>query len=105
MDQLIPIFPLETVVYPGDGLNLHIFEPRYQQLINDCAKKKMPFGIPAVVNRKIGDWGTLVELTQVANVQPDVHLDSRSPDLSDHAVAEIISGETLQRSPGGLPGQ
>ena len=33
MDQLIPIFPLETVVYPGDGLNLHIFEPRYQTMI------------------------------------------------------------------------
>jgi uncharacterized protein len=75
MDELIPIFPLETVVYPGDGLNLHIFEPRYQQLINDCAETKMHFGIPAVVNRKIGSLGTLVELTKVANVQPDGQMD------------------------------
>ena len=90
MDQLIPIFPLETVVYPGDGLNLHIFEPRYQQLINDCAKKKMPLGIPAVVSRKIGDWGTLVELTQVANVQPDGQMDIRTRGLRIFRITQLL---------------
>jgi len=90
MDQLIPIFPLETVVYPGDGLNLHIFEPRYQQLINDCAKKKMPFGIPVVVNRKISDLGTLVELTQVANVQPDGQMDIRTRGLRIFRITQLL---------------
>jgi Lon protease-like protein len=60
-DELTASFPFATVVFPGDELNLHSFEPRYQELINDCAKMKMPFGIPAVVDRQIGELGTLVE--------------------------------------------
>ena len=32
MTNFIPIFPLGIVVYPGENLNLHIFEPRYKQL-------------------------------------------------------------------------
>ena len=78
MEKLIPIFPLEVVVYPGDELNLHIFEPRYQQLINDTVKSKKPFGIPTVVDRKIGELGTLVELTSVANVQADGQMDIKT---------------------------
>jgi hypothetical protein len=78
MKSLIPIFPLEVVVYPGDGLNLHIFEPRYQQLINDTVKSKKPFGIPTVVNGKVAGLGTTVALTQVANVQPDGQMDIKT---------------------------
>ena len=77
-NDLTAIFPLETVVFPGDQLNLHIFEPRYQELINDCAETKMPFGIPAVVNRQIGKLGTLVELTDISNVQPNGEMDIRT---------------------------
>jgi Lon protease-like protein len=90
MAELIPIFPLETVVYPGDALNLHIFEPRYQQLINDCAKTKMAFGIPAVVNRQIGGLGTLVELKQVANVQPDGQMDIQTRGLRIFHIRQLL---------------
>jgi Lon protease-like protein len=75
MSELIPIFPLELVVYPGENLNLHIFEPRYKELINDCSKKRAPFGIPAVVERKIAGLGTLVQLSAIANVQADGQMD------------------------------
>ena len=78
MEQLIPIFPLEVVVYPGDELNLHIFEPRYQQLINDTVKTKKPFGIPAVVNKKLGGLGTTVALNNVTNVQADGQMDIKT---------------------------
>ena len=78
MDEIIPIFPLEVVVYPGDKLNLHIFEPRYQQLINDTVKTKQPFGIPAVVKGKLGGLGATVELRHVANVQADGQMDIKT---------------------------
>lgn len=91
MEELIPIFPLEVVAYPGDGLNLHIFEPRYQQLINDTVKSKKPFGIPTVVDRKIGGLGTLVELTRVANVQADGQMDIQTRGL------RIFKIERLQK--------
>ncbi|MEO1628994.1 MAG: LON peptidase substrate-binding domain-containing protein, partial [Bacteroidota bacterium] len=45
-----PLFPLKLVVYPGEQLNLHIFEPRYKQLIRECEQNKVTFGIPAFIN-------------------------------------------------------
>ena len=36
MRQFLPLFPLQIVVFPGEDLNLHIFEPRYKELIKDC---------------------------------------------------------------------
>lgn len=97
MNELIPIFPLEVVVYPGDELNLHIFEPRYKQLINDCEQLKMPFGIPCVIARKIGDLGTLVQLTDITNVQEDGQMDIRTRGLKVFRVLQL-----MKRFPGKL---
>jgi Lon protease-like protein len=90
MSELIPIFPLEVVVYPGDELNLHIFEPRYQALIKDTAKTKAPFGIPTVLEQKIGGWGTLVKLTQIANVEADGQMDIRPRGLRVFRVRRLL---------------
>jgi hypothetical protein len=84
MNELIPIFPLEVVVYPGEALNLHIFETRYKQLINDCAETKMSFGIPFVIERKICELG--------------IESVSRPP------VFEGISQKIIQRRRGGISG-
>ncbi len=89
-NDLTAIFPLETVVFPGDELNLHIFEPRYQELINDCAETKMPFGIPAVVNRQIGKFGTLVELTDISNVQPNGEMDIRTKATKIFQITRLV---------------
>ena len=43
MTNFIPIFPLAIVVFPGEKLNLHIFEPRYKQLITECHEQKKTF--------------------------------------------------------------
>lgn len=71
MTNFIPIFPLGIVVYPGEQLNLHIFEPRYKQLINESYESKKPFGIPAVVNEKINEMGTLVQVKEISQVYDD----------------------------------
>lgn len=90
MNELIPIFPLEIVVFPGDELNLHIFEPRYQELINDCAKTKKPFGIPTVLNRKIAGLGTLVQLIEIADVQADGQMDIRTQALHRFRIRQLL---------------
>ncbi len=41
----LPLFPLNLVLFPGEELPLHIFEPRYRRLINECYKGKRPFGV------------------------------------------------------------
>ena len=68
MTNFIPIFPLGLVVYPGESLNLHIFEPRYKQLIQECHAAKKPFGIPTVINNKLQEFGALVEIAELESL-------------------------------------
>jgi Lon protease-like protein len=42
---LLPLFPLDVVLFPGTPLPLHIFEPRYRELIAECLESKVRFGI------------------------------------------------------------
>jgi len=41
----LPLFPLQTVLFPGAPIRLHIFEERYKQMINLCIERKLPFGV------------------------------------------------------------
>lgn len=41
----LPLFPLGSVLFPGMVMNLHIFEERYQQMINQCLETREPFGV------------------------------------------------------------
>ena len=41
----IPLFPLNTVLFPGMPINLHIFEPRYKEMIRYCLETQSPFGV------------------------------------------------------------
>ena len=90
MTNFIAIFPLAIVVYPGEELNLHIFEPRYKQLINDCRENKKPFGIPAVINDKISELGTLVEIIEVTEVYDNGEMDIKTKGLEVFRILEIV---------------
>ena len=74
MEEKIPLFPLKMVPFPGEEINLHIFEPRYKDLINDILDQDKRFGIPAYINKKI-DYGTLMEITEVSRVFDDGRMD------------------------------
>jgi Lon protease-like protein len=41
----LPLFPLNTVLFPGMPLQLHIFEERYKRMIQLCLDQKQPFGV------------------------------------------------------------
>jgi Lon protease-like protein len=76
--NFIPLFPLGIVVFPGEHLNLHIFEPRYKQLILDCATNKKPFGIPTVLHNTLMEMGTLVHITEVVKIYEDGKMDIKT---------------------------
>src|ERR1035438_8436159 len=42
---LLPLFPLDVVLLPGTPLPLHIFEPRYKEMIGECLANNAPFGV------------------------------------------------------------
>ncbi len=81
MTELIPIFPLEMVVFPGEALNLHIFEPRYRQLIRECELEGIRFGIPTVRDERIAGLGTLMELREISRRYTDGRMDIRTRGL------------------------
>lgn len=90
MTNFIPIFPLNIIVYPGEQLNLHIFEPRYKQLINECVDNKKPFGIPAVLNNKISDMGTLMQVKEITKRYESGEMDIKTEGLQVFKILEVI---------------
>ncbi len=90
MTNFIPIFPLGIVVYPGEELNLHIFEPRYKQLIKECFAAKKAFGIPAVINEKISEMGTLVEIKEISKEYEDGKMDIKTIGTEVFKILEVI---------------
>lgn len=90
MTNFIPIFPLGIVVYPGEDLNLHIFEPRYKQLISECHQEKKPFGIPSVIDNRVQDYGTLVSITELTTVHDNGEMDIKTKGEKVFRVLEVI---------------
>ena len=65
MNRIIPIFPLNLVVFPNSKYPLHIFEPRYKRMVNECLENNSGFGVVAAFKNKISDVGVLVKIIDV----------------------------------------
>ncbi len=90
METFIPFFPLNLVVYPNESLNLHIFEPRYRQLINECLETGKTFGIPAFINNKLPGLGTEVQIVELSKRYEDGQMDIKT---KAHRVFKIVTFE------------
>jgi Lon protease-like protein len=90
MTNFIPIFPLGIVAYPGEKLNLHIFEPRYKQLIDDCISLSKPFGIPTVLTNGVAEMGTLVQIEEVVNKYEDGRMDIKTKGIKVFRILEVV---------------
>lgn len=69
------MFPLKMVAFPGEAVNLHIFEPRYKQLIGECRESGKTFGLPPFVNGRVAEWGTEMAVERVVREYPNGELD------------------------------
>jgi Lon protease-like protein len=90
MTNFIPIFPLGIVVYPGENLNLHIFEPRYKQLVTECHTSKKPFGLPTVIENKMQEYGTLMEITELSQMYDNGEMDIKTKGIKIFRILEVI---------------
>lgn len=52
---VLPLFPLRLVLFPGQVLPLHIFEPRYRMMVNQCVEEQLPFGV-VLMREDTPDW-------------------------------------------------
>lgn len=90
MTNFIPIFPLGIVVYPGENLNLHIFEPRYKQLINECHSQNKQFGIPTLIENRLQDYGSLVTIVEISKIHDDGEMDIKTQGSRVFRILEVI---------------
>lgn len=76
-DQVLPMFPLGSVLFPGLGLPLRVFEPRYRQLVADCLDGDRQFGVVLIERgSEVGGGDQRLSLATVARIidvvaQPD----------------------------------
>jgi ATP-dependent Lon protease len=59
------LFPLGVVVLPGEQVPLHVFEPRYRELVGECLEQELPFGIVLKDDDGVRDVGTRVRVVEV----------------------------------------
>lgn len=72
---LLPLFPLELVLLPGTPLPLHIFEPRYREMIGECLATDAPFGVIRALDDGIAEIGCTAEIITVTKEYPDGRMD------------------------------
>lgn len=68
--RLIPMFPLTLLPLPGELVPLHIFEPRYRQLLSDCETQDISFGIYCNHDFNTQKIGSLMKLESVIKRYP-----------------------------------
>src|SRR5438094_7952283 len=67
--ERIPLFPLNVVLLPGAELPLHIFEPRYRQMVKDCLEEKSEFGMILSLDKGVARVGCTAEIMQVKTLR------------------------------------
>lgn len=75
MSRFLPMFPLQLVAFPGETVNLHIFEPRYKQLIAECRDQGKTFGIPPYNHGRLADVGTEMNIEKIVREYPNGEFD------------------------------
>ncbi len=113
MTDFLPLFPLKMVVFPDENLNLHVFEPRYKQLIRECEDNGITFGIPAYIDNKIMDFGTEIQLVRIEKRYPDGEMDIKTRGIGVFKIEEfyritpnkLYSGADIKRIDNRLMGE
>lgn len=90
MTNFIPIFPLQIVAFPTEQINLHIYEPRYKQLITECYEQEKPFGLPVVLENKVQEFGTTLVITEIVKKYDNSNLDIKTKAVDLFRVLELV---------------
>lgn len=73
--SLLPLFPLDVVLFPGVPLPLHIFEPRYREMIGECLQDKSQFGVVRSQDEGVAQVGCTAEIVAVTKNYDDGRMD------------------------------
>lgn len=73
--MLLPLFPLQLVVFPRTQLPLHIFEERYKTMVGEAMEQRSEFGLVLAKDEGIVNAGCTVVVDKVLTTYPDGRLD------------------------------
>lgn len=86
----IPLFPLEVVLFPGIPLPLHIFEPRYKEMTQECLEKRLEFGVVLGRENGIAAVGCTAAIQQMVKKYDDGRMDLLTVGQVPFQVAEVF---------------
>jgi len=92
----IGLFPLEMVLLPTERVPLHIFEPRYRELIGDCLARDADFGLVLADERGLREIGTRARVAEVLERFPDGRLNIVAEGRERFRVLELTGGRSFQ---------
>jgi Lon protease-like protein len=91
----ISLFPLNVVLLPGADLPLHIFEPRYLEMVNRCLKEKSVFGVLLALPNGVARVGCTAEIIEVVNRHDDETMDILTIGREPFRVTEFFEENPL----------
>jgi len=93
--ERIALFPLNVVLFPGAPLPLHIFEPRYRQMVKDCLEEKTEFGMLLALPKGVARVGCTAEIVEVAKRYQDGRMDILTVGRAPFRVVELFQENPL----------
>lgn len=94
------LFPLNLVAFPGEEINLHIFEPRYKQLVQECLAEGSPFGLVVFLD-DMTPAGTEMQVLRVDKTYENGEMDIVVKGLQAFHVKEFFPQQQGKSYPAG----
>lgn len=99
-ERTLPLFPLNTVVFPGVSIPLQIFEDRYKRLLQDCLAMDSKFGIVLIKNgTEVGEPAESYSTGTIVQIIHTNEIDGGRFILSATGIQRFVIREILQRRP------
>ncbi len=100
MREQLPLFPLNTVLFPSVSLTLHIFEDRYRVMIGNCLEQNIPFGVLFVQDTTTVSEFTLPhKIGTIAQISANVRLEDGRFLIATVGQRRFRVQEAIQRAP------
>ena len=93
--ERIPLFPLNVVLLPGAELPLHIFEPRYREMVKNCLEEESEFGMLLALPYGVARVGCTAEILEVAKRYEDGRMDILTIGRAKFRVVELFPENPL----------
>ena len=98
MSELLPLFPLDLVLFPGATLPLHIFEPRYKEMIGECLASHSLFGVVRAKEKGVAEIGCGAEIEQLVTTYDDGRMDILTEGRRRFQVVELDEERSFLRA-------